>query len=93
MLFSVFNFSISFYYHIKSLLIISNFLEKNKVIISNWYQNLDDKLIGNVLDSRLTYYRPLKTLLRTLSKKTQIDRKHINIKKKYKEEMERADIT
>ena len=61
--------------------------------MSDWYQNLDDKLIGNVLDSRLTYYRSLKTLLRTLFKKTQIDKKHINIKKKYKEEMERVDDT
>ena len=61
--------------------------------MSNWYQNLDDKLIGNVLDSRLTYYRSLKTLLRTLFKKTQIDKKHINIKKKYKEEMERVNGT
>ena len=61
--------------------------------MSDWYQNLDDKLIGNVLDSRLTYYRSLKTLLRTLFKKTQIDKKLINIKKKYKEEMERVDDT
>ena len=61
--------------------------------MSDWYQNLDDKLIGNVLDSRLTYYRSLKTLLRTLFKTTQIDKKHINIKKKYKEEMERVDDT
>ena len=30
---------------LKSLLIISNFLRKDKVIVSNWYQNLDDKLI------------------------------------------------
>ena len=42
---SVFRFTIIFCYHIKSLLIISNFLKIDKVIVSNWYQNLDDKLI------------------------------------------------
>ena len=36
-------------YHIKSLLIISNFLETEKTIVSNWYQKLDDKLIRECL--------------------------------------------
>ena len=54
---SVFIFSIIFCYHIKGLLIISNFLKINKAIVSNWYQNLDDKLIREVLHSRLTYHR------------------------------------
>ena len=31
--------------HKKSLLIISSFLEIDKAIVSNWYQNLDDKLV------------------------------------------------
>ena len=41
----VFNVSIIFCYHIKILLIISNFPKIDKVFVSNWYQNLDDKLI------------------------------------------------
>ena len=47
------------YYHIKGLLIISNFLRKDQVIVSNQCQNLVDKLIrecfSQSLDSRLTY--------------------------------------
>ena len=54
---SVFNFSIIFRYHIKRLLIISNVLKIDKIIVSSWYQNLDDKLIKECVDSRLTYNR------------------------------------
>ena len=43
---SIFVFSIIFCYHIKSFLIISRFLKIEKVIVSNWYQNLDDKLVS-----------------------------------------------
>ena len=42
---SPFNFSIIFCYHIKSLMTVSNFLMIGKVIVSNWYRDLDDKLI------------------------------------------------
>ena len=41
---SVFVLSIIFCYHIKSLLIVSNFLKIDKAVVSNWYQNLHDKL-------------------------------------------------
>ena len=48
----------------KSFLIISNFFKIDKTIVSNWYQNLDDKPIRQCvesvlesLDSRLTYHR------------------------------------
>ena len=61
---SVFIFTIIFCYHIKILLIISNFLKIGKDIVSNQYQNLDDKLISKYvesvlqsLDSKLTYHR------------------------------------
>ena len=42
---SVFVSTIIFCYHIKRLLIISNFLKIGKVIVNNWYQNLNDKPI------------------------------------------------
>ena len=42
---SVFNFSVIFCYHVKSLFIISNLLKIYKVIVSNLHQNLDDKLV------------------------------------------------
>ena len=56
---SVFRFTIIFCYHIKSLLIISNFLKIVKAFLSNWYPNLDDKLIRECVESdlRLTYHR------------------------------------
>ena len=57
-------FIIIFRYHMKCLLIISNFFEKGKAIVNNWYQNLDDNLIRECvesvlqsLDSRFTYQR------------------------------------
>ena len=63
---SVFFFTIIFCYHVKSLLIIASFFKIDKPNVSNWYQNLDDKLIrGYVesvlqsLDSRITYQRSL----------------------------------
>ena len=43
---SVFIISIIFCYYMKMLLIISNFLEIGKTIVSKWYQNLDYKLIS-----------------------------------------------
>ena len=56
---SVFVFTIIFCYHIKRLLIISKFLSK-------WYQNSDDKLtrecvqsVFQPFDSRLIYHRSL----------------------------------
>ena len=42
---SIFVFTIIFCYHMKGLLIISSFPKIYKVIVSNWYHNLDDKLI------------------------------------------------
>ena len=47
------NFSIIFCYHIKSFLIISNFLKIDKVTVSNWYQNLDNKLIRKCVRSKM----------------------------------------
>ena len=51
-----------FCYHMKCLSVISNFLKVDKVIVCNWYQILDNKLIRECaesvlqsLDSRLTY--------------------------------------
>ena len=67
------------------LLIIPNFLKIDKVIVSNWYQNLEDKLIREWLRFKIN---KLSCSEKTLFKKTQIDRKHIDIKKKYKEEIE-----
>ena len=76
----------------KSLLIISNFPKKDKAIGSSWYQNLNDKLIRKCvesvlhsLDSRLIYHRS-QLQRKTLFKKN--SKKHIDIKKKNKEEME-----
>ena len=61
---SVFVFIIIFCFYIKILLLISNFLQINKAIVSNWYQNLHDKLtrecVENVLQSlhsRLIYQK------------------------------------
>ena len=51
----------------------------NNVIVSNWYQNLDDKLIRECVRFKIE---------KTLFKKTEIDKKHIDIKSKYKDEME-----
>ena len=48
---SVFVSTIIFCYHIKRLLIISNFLKIGKVIVNNWYQNLNDKPISRVSQS------------------------------------------
>ena len=42
---SVFVFTIIYCYHKKILFTISNFLKIDKSIVSNWYQNLDDRLI------------------------------------------------
>ena len=42
---SVFVFNIAFCYHIKILLVISNFLTIGKLFVNNWYQKLEDKLI------------------------------------------------
>ena len=47
---SLFSFlPLFFCYHIKGLLVISNFLKIDKDIVSNRYQNLDDKLVESVL--------------------------------------------
>ena len=61
---SVLFFTIIFFDQIKRLLIISNFLKIDKAIVSNWYQNRDEKLMSKCvesllqsLDSRLTYHR------------------------------------
>ena len=77
-----------FCYHIKSVLIISNFLKIDEVIVSNWYQNLDEKLIRacvdcvlESLDPRLTHSCSRKKLF----KKIKEPYKH---KEKYKEDME-----
>ena len=53
--------------------------------MSNWYQNLEDKLIREWLRFKIN---KLSCSEKTLFKKTQIDRTHIDIKKKYKEEIE-----
>ena len=83
---SVFNFSIILCYHPKSLLIISNFLKIDKVIVSSWYQNLDDKLIKECVRFKINMLQILVVARRHL-KKSQIDKKYIDIKRKYKEEM------
>ena len=41
-----FYFIIIFYYHIKRLFIISNFIKRDKVTVCNWYQSLYDKLMS-----------------------------------------------
>ena len=48
---SVFVFTIIFWYHIKRLLIIFNFLKREKSIVSNWYQKFDHRLIRESLES------------------------------------------
>ena len=50
---SVFVFSINFCYHLKRLLLISNFLKTEKVIVSHWYQNLDNKLIRECVSVKM----------------------------------------
>ena len=61
---SVFVFANIFCHHIKILLIISNFFKTGKATGGNWYQNLDDTLIREwvesilqCLDSKLIYHR------------------------------------
>ena len=48
---SVFVFTIIFWYHIKRLLIIFNFLKREKSIVSNWYQKFDHRPIRESLES------------------------------------------
>ena len=50
---SVLVFTIIFCDHMKRLSIISTFLKIDKVIVGNWYQNLDDKLIRECVESVL----------------------------------------
>ena len=51
--------------------------------MSNWYQNLDDKLIREC-----DRFKLIKVVRFLVVKKTQIDKKHIDIKRNNKEEME-----
>ena len=88
---SVFVFTITFSCHIKSLLIMSNFPKIDKAIVSNWYQNLDDNLINECveialqsLDSRLKDIIDLFSSKKTLKK----SKKHVDMKRKNKKEME-----
>ena len=69
---SVFVLSIIFCYHIKSLLIVSNFLKIDKAVVSNWYQNLHDKLSREcvrVKDNIPPTYRLDEDVLKTFSRR------------------------
>ena len=69
---SVFVLSIIFCYHIKSLLIVSNFLKIDKAVVSNWYQNLHDKLSRECVrfkDNIPPTYRLDEDVLKTLSRR------------------------
>ena len=69
---SVFVLSIIFCYHIKSLLIVSNFLKIDKAVVSNWYQNLHDKLSRECVrfkDNILPTYRLDEDVLKTFSRR------------------------
>ena len=47
-------FTVTFCYHVKRLSKILNFLKIDKDILSDWYQNLDDKLIRECTESILS---------------------------------------
>ena len=69
---SVFVLSIIFCYHIKSLLIVSNFLKIDKAVVSNWYQNLHDKLSRECVrfkDNIPPTYRLDEDVLKTFSRR------------------------
>ena len=69
---SVFVLSIIFCYHIKSLLIVSNFLKIDKAVVSNWYQNLHDKLSRECVrfkDNIPPTYRDDEDVLKTFSRR------------------------
>ena len=68
---------------------MSNFLKIDKAIVSNWYQNLDDKLINECveialqsLDSRLKDIIDLFSRKKTLKK----SKKHVDMKRKNKKD-------
>ena len=81
---SVFIFSITFCYHIKNLLIVSNFLKIDKAIVSNWHQNLD-KLIRECVRFKVNISQ---IILVTKILYLKNSKKHKGIKRKYKDEME-----
>ena len=54
-----------------------------------WYQNLDDKLIRECLRFRISISYAL-VVAKKLQKKQKNSKKHIDIKKKCKEEIERV---
>ena len=56
-----------------------------KVIVSNWYQNLDDKLIRECARFTINILQILVLTKRLYLKNS---KNHIDIKRKYKEEME-----
>ena len=69
---SVFVLSIIFCYHIKSLLIVSHFLKIDKAVVSNWYQNLHDKLSRECVrfkDNIPPTYRLDEDVLKTFSRR------------------------
>ena len=69
---SVFVLGIIFCYHIKSLLIVSNFLKIDKAVVSNWYQNLHDKLSRECVrfkDNIPPTYRLDEDVLKTFSRR------------------------
>ena len=47
-------FTVTFCYHVKRLSKILNFLKIDKDILSDWYQNIDDKLIRECTESILS---------------------------------------
>ena len=49
----VFVFTITFCYHMKRLLIISNFLKIDKATVNNWHCDLDDKVMRECVESVL----------------------------------------
>ena len=60
----------------------------DKGIVSNWYQDLDDKLIREYVRMKINILQILVVVKRLYLKKDKIDKKHIDIKRKYKGEME-----
>ena len=58
--------------------------------MSNWYQNLDDKLIRECVRFKINILWILVVAKRLHLKKTQIDKKRLDIKRKCKEKMERV---
>ena len=66
-------------------MIVFNFLKIDKALASNWYQNLNDKLIRECVRFKINMPKILVAAKRLYFKKL---KKHIDIIRKHKEEME-----